>query len=163
MRDWKIFVVNPGKYAEGEETGEWFTLPISEEEVLECLEIKGGNYFIHDYELPFDITDSEDIEHLNRMYYDYEALIEGTGLSQVISELVDYYGSLEEVIERAYDFAIYHVNSMEELAGKLVREGYFGEIPPRIVDYIDCGAVAKNMENNGVYFQGASVIVKGVR
>lgn len=161
MAEWSIYVVNLERYHSGEASGAWFSLPVSEEEVRERLELSEGmEYAIHDYELPFEISEYERMEDLNAMYWGYEDSILGTGLEEVIGELVEHYGSLEEVIDVAEDLLIYGVSSMEELAMYLVKEGVYGEIGDSIAPYIDYEAIARDLMINGVYFQGNTVIVE---
>lgn len=72
----KIFLTNLGKYNEGELVGEWIDLPVDDdfEEAFRKIGIsdepdEDGNiyeeYFITDYEAPFDIDEYENIYELN--------------------------------------------------------------------------------------------------
>lgn len=72
--DMKIYVANLAKYNNMETSGEWFDLPVDMEEVYETifdedeLDENGqpyGDYAIHDYELPFEISEQENIDNLN--------------------------------------------------------------------------------------------------
>lgn len=74
MSGMKIYVANLAKYNEGELVGEWFVLPVDKNEVFETifepheLDENGqplGDYAIHDYELPFEISEYEDLDNLN--------------------------------------------------------------------------------------------------
>ncbi|WP_144460394.1 antirestriction protein ArdA [Siminovitchia fortis] len=72
----RIYVANLAKYNEGELVGGWFDLPVEIEEIYQTifepheLDSNGqphGDFAIHDYELPFEISEYEDIENLNKM------------------------------------------------------------------------------------------------
>lgn len=74
MSGMKIYVANLAKYNEGELVGEWFDLPVDKNEVFETifepheLDENGqplGDYAIHDYELPFEISEHENLDNLN--------------------------------------------------------------------------------------------------
>lgn len=76
MSEMRIYVVNLAKYNEGKLVGGWFNLPLDMEEVYEKifepheLDKDGrpyGDFAIHDYELPFEISEYENIENLNEM------------------------------------------------------------------------------------------------
>jgi antirestriction protein len=45
----------------------------------------------------------------------------------------------------SFDVDIYEVESMKELAEQFVDEGLFGEIPPSIANYLDYGAIARDL------------------
>ena len=68
-----IYLTNLGKYNEGELTGEWVKLPVSDEELQEVFKRIGINkeyeeYFITDYECDFyEIGEYESISTLNEM------------------------------------------------------------------------------------------------
>lgn len=54
----RIYIANLGKYNEGELVGAWFTPPVDFEEVKERIGLNDEyeEYAIHDYELPFELT-----------------------------------------------------------------------------------------------------------
>ena len=56
----KVYVANLGRYNEGELVGAWFTPPIDEEEMAERIGLNEDyeEYAIHDFELPFDVTNT---------------------------------------------------------------------------------------------------------
>ncbi|UZD92122.1 antirestriction protein ArdA [Cognatishimia activa] len=45
-----------------------------------------------------------------------------------------------------FDVDIYHVDSMKELAEQFVDEGFFGEIPDHLANYIDMDAITRDLE-----------------
>ena len=44
-----------------------------------------------------------------------------------------------------FDVDIYHVEIMEELAKQFADEGLFGDIPEHLANYIDMGAIARDL------------------
>lgn len=127
----RIAVTNLGAYNEGRLLFEWITLPYTDDEFKEALqkiEIDGKHYeeyFISDYEAPFQIDEYENIERLNDVAY---ALLD-----------VDYSGGndVEDVINLAYsaesarliDDALEHVGDivddeqLDELVENIAQEG----------------------------------------
>lgn len=51
----------------------------------------------------------------------------------------------DDVHPEEFDVDMYHVNSMKELAGQLIDEGLFGEIPHHLERYIDVDAIARDL------------------
>lgn len=51
-------------------------------------------------------------------------------------------------------------NSMEDLAAELVDDGCFGEIPEHLANYIDYGAIARDLEYDGCYMEISSGIIE---
>ncbi|SDI97510.1 antirestriction protein ArdA [Natribacillus halophilus] len=150
--DMHVFIVNLGKYNEGESVGAWFTPPIHMEYVQERIGLNGTyeEYAIHDYELPFDIGEYTPIEEVNRLCEMAEEL-SGTPMAGAIRELQDYFGSFEELMERQDDIIYYpDCNDMEDVAIYLIEEtGILGEIPGQLQGYIDYKAFGRDLELNG--------------
>lgn len=74
----RVFITNLGKYNEGELVGKWIDIPeCDEQEIIEALESIGvkngtryGEYFITDYELPFEIEEYTNVFTLNETLCD---------------------------------------------------------------------------------------------
>lgn len=105
MSEMKVYIANLGKYNEGELVGEWFDLPVDMDEVYEIvfepheLDKNGqplGDYAIHDYELPFEISEHESIQNLNEVA---EYLQEFDSVEPILSG--DY--DIEDVINFAHE------------------------------------------------------------
>ena len=45
-----------------------------------------------------------------------------------------------------FDVTIYELDSMRELAEQFIEEGLFGDIPENLAPYIDCDAIARDLE-----------------
>ena len=46
----------------------------------------------------------------------------------------------------SFDVTIYELESMRELAEQFIEEGLFGDIPENLAPYIDCDAIARDLE-----------------
>jgi hypothetical protein len=69
----KIFLSNLGKYNEGELVGEWITLPVDDfKPYLDKIGINDQyeEFFISDFDAPFDIGEYDNIEELNQLARD---------------------------------------------------------------------------------------------
>lgn len=152
MEDWKLYIVNLGKYTEGRTVGEWFTVPVNMEEVKEKLGLNDEyeEYAIHDYELPFGIGEYESIERINSLYCQLENADEDVLLD--LKDLLRVFDSVEELIENLDNLIFYKgVDTLGDLAVELVEEGHFGEVPEQLRPYIDYAAIARDMNINGDY------------
>lgn len=105
MSEMRIYIANLGAYNNGELKGDWFDLPVDMEEVNETIfelhELDGnghpmGDFAIHDYELPFEISEYESIDTLNRMVEELEGV---SGLEEIASGVYE----VEDVLNFAND------------------------------------------------------------
>lgn len=153
MDDWRVYIVNLGKYIEGEAKGAWFSVPVDIEDVKEKIGLNGEyeEYAIHDYELPFGVGEYESIERINNIYHQLENLNE-----DVLADLKDLmaaaFESIEELIENQSNLIFYQgIESLDDLVFKLVEEGCYGEISERLKIYIDYTAMARDLNIEGTY------------
>jgi len=149
----QVYIVNLGKYNEGESICAWFTPPIDIEDVKERIGLDGEyeEFAIDDYELPFEIDEYTPIKEINRLCAMVEE-IEGTPLYDALSEIQGYwFNSLEELLEHQDDILYYSdCESMEDVARYLVEEmGVLGEVPPNLQSYIDYQAFGRDLEIEG--------------
>ena len=151
----QVYIANLGKYNEGELVGAWFTPPIDYEEMEERIGLNGEyeEYAIHDYELPFEISEYTSISEINRLC---ELVMELEG-SPILDELKEiqgmWFGSLEELLEHVEDIQCYSdCASMEDIARYYVEEtGQLGEVPSNLQNYIDYQSLGRDMEIEGNY------------
>ncbi|EEO7552537.1 antirestriction protein ArdA [Listeria monocytogenes] len=151
----QVYIANLGKYNEGELVGAWFTPPIDYEEMEERIGLNGEyeEYAIHDYELPFEISEYASISEINRLC---ELVMELEG-SPILDELKEiqgmWFGSLEELLEHVEDIQWYSdCDSMEDIARYYVEEtGQLGEVPSNLQNYIDYQSLGRDMEIEGNY------------
>lgn len=168
MINTKIALTNLGKYNEGKLIYTWLDLPATDEEIDQAFKDIGvadntafEEYFISDYEtniIGLKIGEYDNILELNEKIeqvsylQDYEleeveAIIEATGYD--IEESMDIHGK--------GNFIYYSgVKSFEELAEMFASEGYFGNIPENLENYIDYEAMGRDLQydytltNNGI-------------
>lgn len=150
MDEMKVYIVNLGKYVEGEAAGAWFTLPVDKEVVAERLGL-GGVYeevAIHDYELPFYIGEYESLDELNRLAEVIGELPDD--IRDNLSDLVDEFGSVDGVAEAAEDLLYYDGCSVEEVARELIEDsGALDGLREDLRGYFDYEAYARDLKLNG--------------
>lgn len=149
----QVYIVNLGRYNEGESVGAWFHPPIEMEEVKEKIGLNEQyeEYAIHDSELPFEIDEYTPLSEVNRLCALVEE-IEGTPLFEELNEIQHaWFSSVEEVIENQEDLICYSdCESMEDVARYYVEEtGQLGELPANLQNYIDYQALGRDMEIEG--------------
>lgn len=151
----QVYIANLGKYNEGELVGAWFAPPIDVDEMEEKIGLNGEyeEYAIHDYELPFEISEYTPISEINRLC---ELVMELEG-SLILEELKEiqgmWFSSIEELLENADDILCYSdCDSMEDIARYYVEETkQLGEVPRNLHNYIDYQALGRDMEIEGNY------------
>lgn len=86
----QVYIVNLGKYNEGELVGDWFTPPIDFDTVKDRIGLNDEyeEYAIHYYELPFDVGEYTSVSEINRKCALIEEL-EGTEFYDNISEFMN--------------------------------------------------------------------------
>src|SRR5690625_3604613 len=106
----RIYVANLRAYNEGYLKGEWFDLPVEWEDIVHTifdedeLDSSGnpkGDHAIHDYELPFDISEWQSIADLNDMVDVLESVVDDNVLQRILhntftaSDLIYFADSLD--------------------------------------------------------------------
>ena len=154
MCEVKVYLTNLAKYNAGELFGKWVDLPLTEEELDEELrEVLGDDeeYFITDYEAPFEIDEYENLRDLNsfadelhiKTEYDIERII--YLLKNVVSNDWQY------ALEHYEDVVFYKDMTLEDVARDLVEEGLFGDISDNIKNYIDFELLGNNLSTDGYH------------
>lgn len=154
IEDMQIYVVNLGKYTEGEETGAWFNVPVNMEELKEKLGLNEEyeEYAIHDYDLPFEISEHEPIEEINRRCRMLESVPEN-----MLGDLKDiqdvFFISFDEMMESLENIHFYEgLENMTDLARYLIEEcELWGEIPEKFKFYINYEAIGRDLDIDGFY------------
>lgn len=155
-----IYLTNLGKYNEGELTGEWVKLPVSDEELQEVFKRIGINkeyeeYFITDYECDFyEIGEYESISTLNEMAEKIDNLNEEQ--EQVVKVLMSECGyDLDDAIEKAEsgDYRIYsNCDNMTDVAYAVVEEcDYLRNVPETVARYFDYEAFGRDLGIEGSF------------
>lgn len=153
MEEMRVYITNLGKYNEGELVGEWFTPPIDFEEVKERIGLNNEyeEYVIHDWELPFDISEYTSIEDINRLCSMVEELA-SMKIGDAIRDVQNaFFSNFQELYEHKDDIICYpECNDMTDVAYYLINEcGALGEIPNSIENYIDYEAYGRDLEISG--------------
>lgn len=151
----QVYIVNLGKYNKGELVGAWFVPPIDIEDVKERigLDDEYEEYAIHDYELPFDVSEFTPIWEINATCEAIQAL-EGSPIYDELREIQNtWFNSIDELLDNVDDIICYSdCDSMEDIARYYVEEtGQLGEIPSNLQNYIDYQALGRDMELEGNY------------
>lgn len=151
----KIYLTNLSKYNESELVGQWVTLPVDDfKPILE----KIGNpeeYFITDYEAPFEIGEYANIYELNEIAKELEDLdaIQKEVFVTLLNESYNYKEALE--IAQNRDFTYIPGNTDDEfiseyidmLGGNLIDA--VGE--ERLKDYFDYAQFGRGLISDNVF------------
>lgn len=149
----QVFIVNLGKYNEGESIGAWFSLPVDPDEIAEKLGLdeQYEEIAIHDYEAPFEVSEYMSLDELN--YLAGLALeLEGMDIALEMREIQRaFFNSFEEMVEHKDDIYCYSdCDSMADVAAYLIEEtGALGEVPANLQNYIDYESYGRDLEIEG--------------
>lgn len=153
MNDMRAYIVNRYRYDDRDfndkPVGDWFSFPVEMDRIRERIGNSSGDdrFEITEIDFPFEITLNESIEELNRL--SIMALKLGYPLNEVIDELNFCYHSIKEVYENKDSIKWFKgCESMESVAGHLLRNGYFGDVNSVIVDCVDCKKLGEVLYNH---------------
>ncbi|HBE9445502.1 antirestriction protein [Clostridioides difficile] len=145
MEEMRVYIANLGKYNEGELVGNWFTPPIDWDNLKERIGLNSEyeEYAIHDWELPFEISEYTSIDEINRLCSMAEELA-STDIGEAISDIKKaFFSSFEELYEHKEDIVYYPgCSDMSDECNML------GEIPENVRNYINYEAYARDLEIN---------------
>ncbi|MGX4601436.1 antirestriction protein ArdA [Faecalimicrobium sp. JNUCC 81] len=155
MEEMRVYIANLGKYNEGELVGDWFTPPIDWDDLKERIGLNSEyeEYAIHDWELPFDISEYTSIEDINRLCSMAEEL-ESMDIGEALRDIQNaFFSSFQELYDNKDDIICYpECDDMTDVAYYLIDEcGSLGEIPSSIQSYIDYEAYGRDLEINGSF------------
>lgn len=149
----KIYLTNLAEYNAGTLVGKWLELPLSDEELeKEMREVLGDDeeYFITDYEAPFNIDEYENLSGLNE-FAESVMDLEGNDQESLVFLISDMGFSKEEALEKYQDVVFYPGMTVEDVASELVEEGIFGDLNETIKSYIDYEKLARDLQIDGYY------------
>lgn len=162
LLDMKVFVSNLGKYNEGETVGEWFDYPFDEEHISEVIGLNEQyeEYFITDYELPFEIGEYISISELNKKCELVEEIMDSSMYADMKEIINTWFGSLEEFAESKDDIIVYSdCDNMTEVAQQFVEETVDLEsLPGRLGYYFDYEKLGRDMELEGNFLVGTNCV-----
>ena len=172
----KIYITDLEAYNNGHLVGEWYTLPMGEDSLCECIEdvlYRGRNeckhkhhheeVFITDYEAEITIDEYDDLYKLNEL----AGYLDGIGEDDLLKlKLLTYEGYNErEVLTKGldqYEVDIHDYSAdtsftdvYELLAYDFVADGLFGEVPAHLENYLDYSAIARDLSADYTEFEHA--------
>lgn len=167
----KVALTNLGKYNEGELIYEWLELPTTDEEIENAFKKIGvGNgtkyeeYFITDYETDFDglnVYPYSNIREINEQAKELSNLKEYE-IEEINAIIETQGGTLEQALEtyKKGDYSyLSGIKSYDELAEMFVDEGFYGEIPEHLINYIDYEKIAQELENDYTLTKNGAIIL----
>lgn len=146
--------MNPKNYPE--ENSGWFTLPLDKQYVIEKLglDIAVEVVTIYDHTAPFELSEHmtfDEINHLNSLYSEMSLCFP----DNVIRELVDYWGSLNEVYQRMDQLTLYHAMDIKSAAYKYIDDlgGLESMKRWQLQLYFNYDQFADSLEANGIFIK----------
>lgn len=144
------FITNLSLYNEGKLIGDWIEFPIYEDELEEVFEKIGvgeeyEEYFFSDWDCDdwwYDFGEHVDIDYVNDIAERIERFTENE--FKVLEILLDEHTSYLEEALRIIENDIYRFSCqrLDWFIDDLLHEGYFGDIPQKWIDFIDCRKLA---------------------
>ncbi|MDI3075898.1 antirestriction protein ArdA [Clostridioides difficile] len=155
MEEMRVYIANLGKYNEGELVGDWFIPPIDWDDLKERIGLNSEyeEYAIHDWELPFEISEYISIEEINRLCSMAEELA-STDIGEAINDIqTAFFSSFEELYEHKDDIIYYpDCDDMTDVARYFIEEtGVLGEVPVSLQNYIDYESYGRDLEISGSF------------
>ncbi|MCA9401826.1 MAG: antirestriction protein ArdA [Candidatus Omnitrophica bacterium] len=153
MCEVKVYLTNLAKYNAGELFGKWVDLPLTEEELdAELREVLGTDeeYFITDYEAPFDIHEYENLRDLNS-FADELHIKSEYDVERIIYLLKNVSNDWQYALNNYEDVVFYKDMTLEDVARDLVEEGLFGDLSDNIKSYIDFERLGDHLSMDGYH------------
>lgn len=159
--DYAVYVANLGAYTSGIMHGAWLELPASPEEIENCMsEVFSGRfswdydreYAIHDYKLPFSISEYEGLEPLNDQIERMKNALDSIGCDRaIIKHLSQYECDLETILEAIEDGRVRIYWGCESVADAMQEQheecGLFNA-PYEVMQYFDWERYARDVQYN---------------
>ena len=155
----RIYVADLAAYNNGILSGGWIDLPSDDIDAeVESILVLGTSdriaagvydgvpseeFAIHDYELPWDISEWENIHDLNDAASKYDALNDTN--RKKVNFLIGYQGAtIDNALEQYESVDIYEGMSYLDLAEQLIDETW--DVPEHLQPYIDYEKFARELE-----------------
>lgn len=161
----RIYIANLAAYTNGELVGEWVNLPCSNEELQEQIDsiLEAWNdgfgpseeWAIHDYELPFKISEYTNPFKVN----EWAEIINNSGIEEeVVKAILDNFPTVEDgltIIENGEYRTWNDCIDMADVAYALYAEtGQLAELEKVISSsYIDWEAIGRDLEIEGTFLK----------
>ena len=153
----RIYLTDLQAYNEGFLIGKWIDLPCENihdelKEILKegentCKSPNHEEYFISDFEAPFEIHEYSSLDKINKLAEQFEDLDE-TELKKF--KFLEWQGeTINQALEHVEDVELYENMNMAEVAAHFIDEGMFGDIPDNLTNYIDYDSIARDLSCDG--------------
>ena len=146
-----VYLTNLAKYNQGELIGKWLNLPQTPEVIEnEIRDVLGGDeeYFITDYEAPFNIEEYDNLHELNEFVERISVLDEYD--QQKLFHLMNVHGNSRDDALSRFDDVIYYPNMiLQDVAEEFVEEELFGGVTENLKDYIDYEKLGSDLGIDG--------------
>lgn len=149
----QVYIANLAQYNNGRLVGEWVELPCEDLDArLKKIVGNDEEWAIHDYELPFEVEEYENVHDLNDFFTTFDDLDE-MGQVKVLAMIEQGYDR-SEALEQYEDCYIYVANNMTEVAEQIVDEqGLLSSMPEDLRYYFDYEAYGRDLDCNGNFVE----------
>lgn len=149
----RIYLTNLAKYNEGTLKGKWLDLPLDDEELsseVRSVLGKDEEYFITDYEAPFNLDEYENINNLNDLASRLDELDEHD--AEKVVYLLEHIGLDRGDALKQYEDADFYPNmTLSDVAEEMVDDGLLGKIPENIKHYLDFEKLGRDLSFDGYH------------
>ena len=152
--EFRIYLTNLGKYAEGELLGKWVDLPCSDLEAeFAAIGVAAGTpyseSFITDYEnnIGYEVGEYESVEALNELAERLEEVSEQGDLEMLAAYIESEGGSLRDALDNYENAIFYPSMELEDVAHEIIEECY--DLPEMALRYFDYEAFARDLHFDG--------------
>ncbi|GMA08257.1 hypothetical protein GCM10025886_14080 [Tetragenococcus halophilus subsp. flandriensis] len=162
-----IYVANLSQYKQGTTIGDWFELPVSWSNIEHRCQLNGveEEYIILDYEAPFEISENENIDRLNRVAELFEEYASNEAM-KYIPYLVNEMGvfeTFEIAVEQIDDIHVYpDCKNFGDYAYVVFEEmGAVQGLPEIVRNNIDWDSVGYDIQaSDGNIYQVDDVVIE---
>lgn len=166
----EVFITDLAAYNAGYLIGNWFTLPLTEDELVLAIKqvlSEGTTVCSDSYHEEIFTTDYEWQDYEFCTVEEYSNLFELNNQLQLLADKSDYElkaisfllseglaVDIEAAIYKCDDVRIYENQNMEDIAYDLIQECYnIHELSPIIANHIDYEGIGRDLELDGCYFE----------
>ena len=154
----QIWVGNLAAYNRGDLIGKWFDLSEysgSDEIIKEVMALPGAEpgdeeWFIADYDAPFQIDEYDDIDKLIEITDTLSSLDETYDIPRVLYMVNDVGYSWTDALNDYEDVDFYPDMNLKDLAYQFLEEGLFS--PEQLMFYADIDQIAYDLGIDGYYY-----------
>lgn len=154
----RIFVSSYNGYSSGILDGTWHDLPSDTlwNDIEESCVSGAEEFFISDYEAPFEVGELDNIDDINELAEEYENLTREECI--IFEALCDDGQEPQEAIEHIDDCILYENMDMVDIAEEYVNSCY--NLDDFALRYFDYEMLARDLEIDGRYIECGGDIVE---